>query len=58
MKDFLIVIAILLIAAGWGFFVGHAHTVQLRYDCGIEVPWYDALWLKTDECPGSVAAKS
>lgn len=55
MKDFLIVLVLVLIGAGWAYFVGHSHTVQLRYDCGIEVPWHEAIFLNTDSCPGSAA---
>lgn len=52
MKDLLIVFVLLLIGAGWLFYIGHSHTVQFRYDCGIEVPWQEAFFLSTDKCPG------
>lgn len=53
MKDFLIVVVIVLAAAGWAFFVGHSHSIKFRYDCGIEVPWYEAIFLDTERCPGT-----
>ncbi|WP_200284390.1 hypothetical protein [Rhabdochromatium marinum] len=58
MKDMLIVIVILLIGAGWFFFVGHSHAVKLRYDCGIEVPWHEAFFLETTICPGERTSQS
>jgi hypothetical protein len=52
MKDMLILILLLAVGAGWVYYVGHSHTVQMRYNCGIEVPWHEAFFLKTDRCPG------
>lgn len=55
MKDFMLVAVILAIGAGIVYYIGHSHTVQLRYGCGIEVPWHEAFFLKTDRCPGGGA---
>ncbi len=52
MKDFLIIVVILAVAAGFVYYKGHSHTVQLRYGCGIEVPWNEAFFIQTDRCPG------
>lgn len=53
MKDFLIVVVILLIGAGWVYFTGYSHSKQFEYDCGILVPWYDAFFLDAERCPGA-----
>lgn len=53
MRDFLIVVVLLLIGAGWAFLVGHSHAVKMRYNCGVVVPWYEAIFLDAEKCPSN-----
>jgi len=53
MKEFLVlVLALALAVLGYAFFVGRSHTVNFRYNCNLEIPWYEAIFLDTEKCPG------
>lgn len=52
MKEVLALILIALIGGlAYAFFTGHSHSVNFRYKCGAEIPWYDAIFLDTAQCP-------
>lgn len=54
MKELMALILVGAIAVlGYAFFAGRSHTIYFRYNCNLEIPWYEALFLATEKCPGN-----
>ncbi|MGQ9659144.1 MAG: hypothetical protein ACUVQI_03215 [Thermochromatium sp.] len=52
MKEFIMLILIAIVGGlGYAFYQGHAHSVNFHYKCNLEIPWYDAIFLDTTQCP-------
>jgi hypothetical protein len=53
MKELLTLLLILLIpVAGITGYNGVANAVKFHYMCGVDIPWYAALFLDVNKCPG------
>ncbi len=52
MKELVMLILLVVIGGlAYAFFLGHSHSVNFHYNCGVAVPWYDAIFLDTNHCP-------
>ncbi|QGU31750.1 hypothetical protein [Thermochromatium tepidum] len=54
MKELIMLILIAIVAGlGYAFYQGHAHSVTFHYNCNLDIPWYDAIFLDATQCPHS-----
>lgn len=58
MKELTTIIFVLLVAAaGVTGYSGVKNAVQFHYMCGVDVPWYAAVFLDVNKCPSYGGAK-
>lgn len=59
MKElFGLVLALVLVGALFAGYNGIANAVRFHYMCGVDVPWYAALFLDVSQCPAFGAPKA
>ncbi|MBB1125066.1 hypothetical protein HUK38_02335 [Thiospirillum jenense] len=54
MKELLILfLVVMVVGLGVVFFNGRSHSINFHYNCNIDIPWYEAIFLDINKCPGA-----